>query len=129
MPLRLFCKALLPVWLVVMVLIPLPQLIGAEWATSWLSEIIWLLSLTVFPFVAGYRARRYGGGSGSCTLAGTAVSLAIFAAASIGFLLQAAALSMYALFLGFIILIPLLPQAFCGWFGGFVARRRVRVNT
>lgn len=129
MPLRPFCMALLPVWLVTMVICSLPQLIGTAWDTSWLSYIIWLLSLTVLPFVAGFRTRRYGGGSGSCTLAGPAISLAIFASASIDFLLQSAPISVYVYFLGVIIFVALLPQTFCGWFGGFVALKGERANT
>jgi hypothetical protein len=124
----LLVRRLAPILIAEFILTLLSSIFSGALTDSFASDLHLIISLTLFPFIAGYIAARandtfrlrHG------ALAGISLSLASFAAVILAFAI-ALPFDQYLLaILGYIlstIFIALLPQALFGFFGGWVERK------
>ena len=122
MPFKIFLQALMPIWLIELVLTALHLAFGSEQLT-FINISLFAISAVLLPFVAGLRVVRTKGNIGFAILGAASISFVTLLTVALGNIFVGWNLEA---FLGFVIatlMFAVVPQAIFGSAGGYFARK------
>ncbi len=123
MPFKTFLQALLPIWLIELVLCGFYLAFGSEQVT-FISITLFVISSVLLPFLAGLRVVKTKGNIGFAILGAVSISFVTLFTVALNNIFVGSNLEA---FLGFVIatlIFAVVPQAIFGSVGGYFARKQ-----
>jgi lipopolysaccharide export LptBFGC system permease protein LptF len=123
-----FINALMPIWIIQIVLDTVQQSIGTDEITFYTNFML-ILSNLVLPIVAGACVVRRGGSIGMAIAGALSISLVSIFIVAIGFTLKSAGIEAIAGYIIATIMFAVVPQIVFGVIGGYLGKKLYAKST